>query len=286
MPAVILVVLAVIPPSVPVFIIFRILAIPSVLFSICVSFPLAVAALVRLPVDVVSIVAAIVIAGGFQQLRKFVEAEQVVTIGIAAVEPVGRSLLVLAGHRFLPVLLPVVVEVIDEFLQAQIAVVVRVHVVHHLLWVGIVIIAAIVTKAAQHGPDAVDEALHLVDVNQVVAVIVAIIEQSCNLFRIEFGVRWVGPPGVLELLVAHVAVTVGVYLRHGLLGGRGAVIIAAIVRLVRAIATVVPAVVDQVPRDLVSVVAVERVIVVIVIIVPVVLGHTLDVEIDWYRGPR
>ena len=282
MPAVILVVLAVIPPSVPVFIIFRILAIPSVLFSICVSFPLAVAALVRLPVDVVSIVAAIVIAGGFQQLRKFVEAEQVVTIGIAAVEPVGRSLLVLAGHRFLPVLLPVVVEVIDEFLQAQIAVVVRVHVVHHLLWVGIVIIAA---KAAQHGPDAVDEALHLVDVNQVVAVIVAIIEQSCNLFRIEFGVRWVGPPGVLELLVAHVAVTVGVYVLHGLFGSRGS-IIAAIVRLVRAIATVVPAVVDQVPRDLVSVVAVERVIVVIVIIVPVVLGHTLDVEIDWYRGPR
>ncbi len=91
------------------------------------------AALVRLPVDVVSIAVAIVIAGGFQQLRKFVEAEQVVTIGIAAVEPVGRSLLVLAGHRFLPVLLPVVVEVIDEFLQAQIAVVVRVHVVHHLL---------------------------------------------------------------------------------------------------------------------------------------------------------
>ena len=280
MPAVILVVLAVIPPSVPVFIIFRILAIPSVLFSICVSFPLAVAVLVRLPVDVVFIVAAIVIAGGFQQLRKFVEAEQVVTIGIAAVEPVGRSLLVLAGHRFLPVLLPVVVEVIDEFLQAQIAVVVRVHVVHHLLWI---LIATIVTKAAQHGPDAVDEALHLVDVNQVVAVIVAIIEQSCNLFRIEFGVRWVGPPGVLELLVAHVAVTVGVYVLHSLLGSRDVVAFAVIVRLVRAIATVVPAVVDQVPRDLVSVVAVERVI---VVIVPVVLGHTLDVEIDWYRGPR
>ena len=281
MPAVILVVLAVIPPSVPVFIIFRILAIPSVLFSICVSFPLAVAVLVRLPVDVVFIVAAIVIAGGFQQLRKFVEAEQVVTIGIAAVEPVGRSLLVLAGHRFLPVLLPVVVEVIDEFLQAQIAVVVRVHVVHHLLW--ILIATIVIVPAAQHGPDAVDEALHLVDVNQVVAVIVAIIEQSCNLFRIKFGVRWVGPPGVLELLVAHVAVTVGVYVLHSLLGSRDVVAFAVIVRLVRAIATVVPAIVDQVPRDLVSVVAVERVI---ATIVPVVLGHSLDVEIDWYRGPR
>ena len=164
---------------------------------------------------------AIVIIGGFQQLRKFVETQQVVPVGIAAVEPPSVGVLILAGHRRLPVLFPLTVEVIEEFLHAQIAVVVRVHVVHHLLWVWIV------TTAAQHGPDAVDEALHLVDVDQVVAVIVAIIEQSCNLFRIEFGVRWVGLPKILELLGGHVAVAIRICRIHGLFGGRGAIVVIA-----------------------------------------------------------
>jgi hypothetical protein len=89
--------------------------------------------------------------------------------------------------------------------------------------------------------------LHPVDVDQVAVVIVAIIEQSCNLFRIEFRVRWVGLPGVLELLVAHVAVTVGVYVLHGLFGSRGAIIAAIVLvvpLLIRAVWAVLFPVVD------------------------------------------